>query len=91
MSPLRIIVLAILIYIGYRLLVGGRKKKTPDNIGPKGEFEEVPVDDILEEDPVCHKLVPRQNAVVHRQQGKTSYFCSKECCDIFRTKQGEHQ
>jgi YHS domain-containing protein len=34
--------------------------------------------------------VPRQNAVVYQQRGKTHYFCSKECCDTFRTQQGEH-
>ena len=91
MSPLRIIVLAILVYIGYRLLVGGRKKKTSNRVGSKDEFKEMPVNDILEEDPVCHKLVPRQHAIVYRRLGKTHYFCSKECCDTYRTQQGEHQ
>jgi YHS domain-containing protein len=88
---LRIIVLAILFYIGYRLLVGARKKKTSDRIGPKGASKEMPVNDILEEDPVCNKLVPRHHAVIYQHSGKTYYFCSKECCDTYRNQQGEHQ
>lgn len=91
MSPLRIIILAILFYIGYRLLVGSWKKKTKDRIGPDTASKEMPVNDILEEDPVCKKLVPRQNAVEYRNHKTTYYFCSKKCCDIFRTQQGEHQ
>ncbi|MFW2365191.1 MAG: YHS domain-containing protein [Desulforhopalus sp.] len=91
MSPLRIIILAILFYIGYRLLVGGRKKKTSDRIRRDTASREMPTDDILEEDPVCNKLVPRHYAVEYQHHGKTYYFCSKECCDTYRTQQGEHQ
>jgi YHS domain-containing protein len=89
---LRIIVLAILFYIGYRLLVGARKKKTSDRSGgSEGASKEMPVNDILEEDPVCNKLVPRHHAVIYQHSGKTYYFCSKECCDTYRNQQGEHQ
>ncbi|MGW8192882.1 MAG: YHS domain-containing protein [Desulforhopalus sp.] len=51
----------------------------------------MPVNDILEEDPICHRLVPRQQAIQYQHKGKTYYFCSKECCNIYRTKQGESQ
>jgi YHS domain-containing protein len=49
----------------------------------------MPASDILEEDPVCKKLVPRQQAVEFEYRGEKYYFCSKECCDTFRTKRGE--
>ncbi|PIE64613.1 MAG: TRASH domain protein [Desulfobacterales bacterium] len=89
MGPLRIIILAILLYIGYRLLTSGsRKKKTHRDTGRQTE-PEARVTDVLVEDPVCHKLVPRQQAVVLEKDGKTLYFCSEECCTEFTSKKGE--
>ncbi|WP_407919127.1 YHS domain-containing protein [Desulforhopalus singaporensis] len=44
----------------------------------------MPSDDILEEDPVCKKLVPRQQAITHEENGRKYYFCSKKCCREFR-------
>jgi YHS domain-containing protein len=29
--------------------------------------------------------------VQYEDQGIKHYFCSKECCKIFRTNQGEHK
>lgn len=88
MSPLRIIIIAILIYLAYRLIVGGRK--TPTGGGDKVKTErEMPISDTLEEDPVCKKLVPRAQAVQLDLNGTTHYFCSRECCKTFRSRQGE--
>jgi YHS domain-containing protein len=88
LSPLRIIIIAILVYLAFRLITGGRKSKTTDS-RQKETPREMPASDILEEDPVCKKLVPRQQAVAFEYRGKKHYFCSKECCDTFRTKRGE--
>ncbi len=91
MSPLRVIILVILFYIAYRLIRGklpssltGRKPRT-------GATPEMPVSDTLEEDPVCKKLVPSRQAVQYEWQGRTIYFCSQECCNTFRSTQGDHQ
>lgn len=83
LSPLRIIILVILFYIGYRLIVGGRKKKS-GKVDSGRTSGEVPANDTLEEDPVCKKLVPRQQAVRLEDEDKVYYFCSKECCKAFR-------
>ncbi len=91
MSPLRIIVIAILIYIAYRLITGGTgKSSSTGRIWKNRSAGEVPVSDTLEEDPVCKKLVPRRQAVHYEYHGKKLYFCSKECCNTFRSNQGEH-
>ena len=90
MSPLRIIIIAILIYIAFRLITGGKKPSVTRG-AKKSSVKEMPVSDTLEEDPVCKKLVPRQQAVLYEYQGKKHYFCSKECCSTFRSTQGEHQ
>ena len=89
MSPLRLVILGILFYIVYRLLVGGRKKEEVGDQQKGKAFKEMPADDVLVEDPVCKKLVPRQQAVQHRQAEQTFYFCSEECCQKFISQEGE--
>ncbi len=90
MSPIRIIIIAILIYIAYRLITGGGRKSTAERDRQRAA-RQMPSSDTLEEDPICKKLVPRQQAVQYEHQGTMHYFCSKECCKLFRTKLGEHK
>jgi len=90
LSPLRIIIIAILIYIAYRLITGGTRKPSSGRGWKNRSAREVPVSDTLEEDPVCKKLVPRRQAIQYEYHGKKLYFCSKECCNTFRSNQGEH-
>ena len=80
MTPLRLLILAVLCYIGWRLLrkswmkpyhAAGREKRF---VGPQ---------DVLVEDPVCHVLVPKHQALRLRRNGITYYFCSEQCCDRF--------
>lgn len=88
MSPLRIIILAILVYIGYRLIVGGFKKDSK-KVGSNRASSAMPASDTLEEDPICKKLVPRQQAIKFKHAGGVHYFCSEECCKSFRKTQGD--
>lgn len=90
MSPIRILVLVILFYIGYRLIAGGGKKKTATPQQRTNDKETV-ISDTLEEDPICKKLVPRQQAISLQLNDKTYYFCSQECCDTFKAQQGEEK
>jgi YHS domain-containing protein len=91
LSPLRILILIVLFYIGYRLIVGGKKKNhSTINDRTGASSAAMPATDILEEDPVCNKLVPRQQAVEYEYNGKVIYFCSKSCCKKYREQKGEH-
>lgn len=78
MHPIRILILAVLLYILYRLLFGGRKK----TVGPRPS-PEIPVQDTLAEDPICHTYVPQSQSLSLEQDGTTHYFCSQECLDKF--------
>ena len=80
MHPIRILILAVLFYILYRILFGGRKKGTTIHHAAP----EIPVQDTLAEDPVCHTYVPQSQSLSVEQDGKTYYFCSKECLNKFR-------
>ena len=90
LSPLRLVILAILFYIAYRLLTGGRQKKEPESRQKNTAFKEMPANDVLVEDPVCKKLIPRQQAIQHHHADQIIYFCSEECCRKFISQQGEN-
>jgi YHS domain-containing protein len=83
-GPLRILILAALLYIGYRLISANfkktddKKKKDTDSTQSGGA-----ITDVLVEDPVCHKLVPKQQAHLLELDDQKIYFCSKGCCDTF--------
>ncbi|MEE4239873.1 MAG: hypothetical protein V2I36_00290 [Desulfopila sp.] len=87
MSPIRIVIIGILLYIGYLLIKGGsgKKKKEKENAEKKSLAG---VSDVLVEDPVCKKLVPKQQAVTLQHQDTTIYFCSEECCKTFVSEKG---
>jgi len=96
MGPLRLVIIAGLIYLGYRLLIsdwkkkrGGSDKSSSDN----GTSPDASVEDVLVEDPICHKLVPKRQAIRLKQRGKDGYryFCSEECCNKFVSQTGEQE
>ncbi len=83
MHIVRLVVLGILFYIGWQLIKGiaGLKKASSRERGKKEA--EAQVEDVLVEDPVCHTLVPKNQAIRLRKDGATYYFCSDTCCDTF--------
>ncbi|CAK8714853.1 MAG: hypothetical protein CDV28_10569 [Candidatus Electronema aureum] len=85
MSPQRLIILAGLFYIVWRLLRNLIRDKIRSELRQQQERQktESAAQDVLEEDSVCGILIPRQQAIRLRQDGKTYYFCSDTCCDTF--------
>ncbi len=81
MHPIRILILAILFYILYRVIFGGKKKVS-------GKTEQLPPnEDVLMEDPVCHTYVPMSSSLKTEKDGEIYYFCSQKCCDAFKEEQ----
>ncbi|MBU0944176.1 MAG: hypothetical protein KJ804_19970 [Proteobacteria bacterium] len=91
MSPIKLVVIAIILYIGYRLLTGGKKKNKAHRPAAPLEEDSPPVVDILVEDPVCHKLVPKKQAIRLQHKENIVYFCSEACCNRFVSKEGEKE
>lgn len=93
MSPIKLVVIAILLYFGYRLLISDwSKRKDKKNESPaQVKQDDGPVADVLVEDPICHKLVPKQQAIRLKSKNKDEivYFCSEECCNLFVSQEGE--
>ncbi len=81
MHPVRLLILAALLYLAWRLLKAPHRQS--GNRGKKAAQEGGKVEDVLMEDPVCHKLIPKSQAIRLRKDKTTYYFCSEECCDTF--------
>ena len=88
MNIIRLVVLGILLYVAWRLLQGisGSMRSSRASRNKRAETN-TKVQDVLVEDPVCHKLVPKNQAIRCRVDDKTYYFCSDTCCDKFSETQ----
>lgn len=95
MSPIKLLVIGSLLYLGYRLVVSDWKKKKDTNSENSGQEQQDngEVVDVLVEDPICHKLVPKQQAIRLKSKDTEEivYFCSEECCNLFVSKEGEKE
>lgn len=66
MTPLRLIILAILFYIGWRLLRGViERSDSPIAGGHNKNHDNNEVRDTLIEDPVCHTMIPKNRRFVY--------------------------
>jgi uncharacterized protein len=80
---LRLILLAVLIWIIWRFLGGIIDGLRPeDERAKRGKAASVP----LVRDPVCGTYVVRANALTVGSGGQTHYFCSEKCRDEFRRR-----
>ena len=88
MSPLRLLILGILLYILYRLLFGGKKRRVKTE-GQNDRGGQLSGHDVLVEDPVCHTYIPKKQALVVQQDDKSYFFCSEKCRETFLREKGE--
>ena len=90
MSPQRLLILVVLLYIAWRLIRNLIREKIENEAEKRQKkgADGAKIQDVLVEDPVCHTLIPKHQAVRLRQDGKTYYFCSDKCCDKFTGKPG---
>ena len=90
MTPLRLVIIGVLLYIIYRLLTGPKKKR--EEVQEKGPASsEGAVQDVLAEDPVCHTYIPKGQAVQLHHDEKMYYFCSNKCCEMFLKQKGAEE
>ena len=70
---MRLIILAILIYVLYKLLKGSKKEEY-QTIGE------------MVQDPECKIYIPVDQAYIKVINGKKYYFCSERCASLFEKK-----
>ena len=82
----RLLTIGALAYAGLRL----RKYLSQDKAPTQCPADDAhPVEDILMEDPVCQRLVPKRQALILRHIGVTHYFCSEHCRHLFQQQREE--
>ncbi|MRR35703.1 YHS domain-containing protein [bacterium] len=76
---MRMIIMLILIYVGFRIVQGLMHKKRDEKpAAPEPEKEET------FQDPVCGVYVTEDDAVIGRHEGKRIHFCSMACLEKYR-------
>ena len=90
----KLFIYALFLYVLYRLLTGGRRKKTVGNGRKTTGSGELAAHDQLVEDPVCHIYIPKRQAIVLQDGDTVVYFCSEQCrkmyCDAQTTNRPEN-
>ena len=83
---IRIIFLAVLAYILYRLVKGVFSARTKiDRRKPGGVIDE------MVQDPFCGTYIPRRESVRRVIEGQEHLFCSDECADKFALQKKESE
>ena len=75
---IRFVIFAILCYILYRLIKSLALPSTRNSAKPFTQPGQVITDEMVI-DPQCHVYIPKREAITAKIEGKTVYFCSKEC------------
>lgn len=76
---MRLIVILILIYVGFKIAQGFLSRKRAESPAPpEPEREET------FQDPVCGVYVTEDDAVIGRHEGKRIHFCSMACLEKYR-------
>lgn len=84
---IRLLIWALLIYIGYRIIIsmGNGKKQVPKK--DSGSLRDEAAATF--KDPVCGVYVSEEDAVIGKLDGNRHYFCSMDCLEKYR-EQLEH-
>lgn len=77
---LRFLIIALLLYIGYRIVVSMISGKQPQT---KSAGSRDPGIETFR-DPVCGVYVSEETAVIGRLDGERHYFCSMNCLEKYR-------
>jgi len=80
---LRLIFIAILVYICYRLFKGLFGPSREIHRGPSNNSG-VMINEMVQ-DPFCETYIPRREALKRIIGGQEYYFCSSECADRFES------
>jgi YHS domain-containing protein len=82
MNIIKVLVILVLLYVGYKIVTMFRREKTRtvkgyrvDEVPSKGED--------LVQDPFCRTYVPKSQAYLKEINGRQQYFCSSECCEKY--------
>ncbi|KAF0157757.1 MAG: hypothetical protein FD159_1333 [Syntrophaceae bacterium] len=79
---LKILVILVLLYVGYRIVRMLRRVKARDVKGYRVDAKPSKGEDLVQ-DPFCKIYVPKSQAYVKEINGREQYFCGLECCEKY--------
>lgn len=85
---MRLLILLLLLYLGYRFLKSWIFKDTPSQKKTFGT-ETGEIDNVMVKDPYCGIFFAKNDGVHLKAGGQDLYFCSQECKDKFLEKQAK--
>lgn len=87
---MRLLIYIILTFIAYQIYKFMRRGlDRPEQVNRKKDDGVITAE--LVEDPVCHTYCPKNEALMASMNGKSYYFCSKECKQKFiEMRKGEY-
>ncbi|MGB9081888.1 MAG: hypothetical protein WCD00_11370 [Desulfuromonadaceae bacterium] len=77
---IRLLIVGLILYIGYRILLSLTSAKNPQTKPDKRHDPGVET----HRDPVCGLYVSEETAVIGRHDGQRHYFCSMNCLEKYR-------
>jgi len=80
---IRLVIAGIIVYVVYRFLKSLFAPAERVSGGASGETPRIKGEDLVK-DPYCGTYVPINNAYKAILNGKTLYFCSKECFEQYK-------
>lgn len=83
----RLLIWALIIYVGYKIIISIKNSKNQTPVtGPGSAREEAAA---TFKDPVCGVYISEDDAVIGKLDGERHYFCSMDCLEKYR-EQLEH-
>ena len=79
---IRLLVMGLLLYIGYRIIISLISSKKP-SAKPSDSRDS---GEMTYRDPVCGIYVSEETAVIGRHDGQRHYFCSMDCLEKYRER-----
>ncbi|PKN20596.1 MAG: hypothetical protein CVU71_02075 [Deltaproteobacteria bacterium HGW-Deltaproteobacteria-6] len=79
---IKVLVVLILLYIGYKIVMMFRRVKSQEVKGYRMEDTRPKGEDLVQ-DPFCRTYVPKSQAYLKEIEGRQQYFCSRECCEKY--------
>ncbi len=82
MNLIKLLALALLLYVGYRIVTMFQRRKPQDVKAYR--TDDTPTGEDLVQDPFCKTYIPKSQAYPKEINGRMHYFCSSECFEKYR-------
>jgi YHS domain-containing protein len=87
---MRLIIIAILVYLCYRTFKKWALKHAPGTNAPVTDRNANAIDDVMVKDPQCQVYFPKRKGIPLNIDGEELLFCSEACRDQYLAEKNNH-